>query len=970
MKRLNQFLALVSLVAFVSCAKEAAVDQSAANPSQGPGLNPETCLIGFGASIEGLKASVDVTTGEVAFENGDEALVYIPATEQTGVYRYNGSSSIFEPKTGGDALDLGDNYAYVYYPAASFGGVSEGNATFTMPEAISAGSTESLGDKNPMSGLILAGSRDAEGRSQVVFKNLCSILRVRLTGNKDDQTAGKTVTSVALSNTTVPVAAAGAYTVSWNGHASEENVPTMATEATGTSMSITPSSLTLDSDLETDFYFLLPPTGTMENMAVTVTLSDAATYSRVRPSLPATRSKVISLNYRAGKYYDGVGTEADPFQIKTADDFRQISKLHAGEDASHRYYRQVADIDFGADADHKADLTGSMIGSSSDPFTGSYDGNGKSLKYFSISGTSPAGLFAYVSGAVIDDVFVSGFSVSGTKWLGGVVGYVNDASTIRNCEAADGTVNASEGESAGIVGRTQLTGSSITDCVNSASVTNNGAATKNNIAGILGFSAAEVTISDCSNSGTIDNQSGGQVGGIIGRCAGNVALSACSNSGNIHASNGNVGGIAGVLTGGSLNGASFSSGLVTSDAGGNVGGLVGKMDGLAISGGCYHSGIVRVSASQTGIGGLVGVMGSVTDNVVTTASTISGSCYNAGSVLCTVTGGSYIGGIAGRVYGGVIAECRNNGHVGGWNTTDGETFSGLNVNLNSVGGIVGLLNSGVVKECYGAPGSLIRGGERIGGLIGYISTAYDQRALLLNSFSRSNAQSCNSGTAALGGLVGHGNAPQQQVDFMNSLVWGSAILTNLNGSNTEACIGGLFGMSTANSTVNANIRNCMSACTRNSIRQRVGSTDTTVDKLNLEVYTTYGLLYGNVSGRTLLRDIFYRNAGDGDQYMGTNTSSYTGVRNMKTGLANNIFDNSTSTTLNLVKDNTTTYEFTGFMYEGFTRATYSPTNASNKIGGITYAETTYQMSDWVSVPALSGYSLPKALNDLGEAFYN
>lgn len=918
MKYINRlFWLLVVAGVVISCGKETPEKEDIVTPEKEQtthekevtDLDPSEYLLGFGGIIENqTKVEIDVSTGELSFENNDEALVYVPATEATGTYKYNNATLLFEPKTDGDAVAIGDNYALVYYPAGSFSGASSGNVTFTMPAAVTAGSAENLGDKNPMGGLIVAGSRDVSGKCQVAFKNLCSILRVSLTGNVDDQAAEKTVSSVTLSNTTVPIAAAGTYTVSWDGYTdAETNVPSLDTSASGYSMSIT-SSITLDPDNATDFYFLLPPTGTMEGMTVTATLSDAASYVRTRSNLTIERNKILTLAYRAGVFYDGAGTEGDPWQIKTADDFKQISKrCAANEDYLDDEYIQVAHINFGADADHKANLSSYMIGTYAKPFTGKYDGNTYSLNYFSLTGTNPVGLFQYIGAATIDDVVVSGFSVSATKWAAPIVGYVQGAAIISNCETSEGTISATNGEAGGIVGRVNVAGTEITDCINGSNVTNT-TNNNNNLGGIVGYSNADITITGCSNSGTIDNQSGAQVGGIIGRCAADVTISNCSNSGIIRSCKGIAGGIVGTFATAEL-----------------------------------------------------------------TASTVTG-CSNTGAVLVSEENADNIGGIVGKMNSGIVSQCRNHGHVGAWSTTDGTSFTALDVNNQAVGGIVGLMNTGVVQECYGGiPGdnkAWIRGGENIGGIVGCASTDSDEKIYIINCFNRTSAQSSNSGNAPIGGIVGYANANKKQIDIMNCLNWGSAYLLNTNGSNTTSCIGGLVGKGYGSASANLNIRNCMAVNTHVTILQRVGSEDKAISGLDLATYQTYGLIYGSVSGRTLLRDIYYRSAGSGASYMGTNSSSYTGVRNMKTGVSDNVAKNTDETTLNICKNNTETYEFNGYMYAGLTRGSYSPTNASSKLSVGTYNGTTLLLSDWVSVSGMSGYSLPKALVDLGIYYYN
>ena len=82
MKR--SIIALISLVAFVSsCAKEVALVEDSLSKPVEVSAAPDAAgyLLGFGASAEGTRVSIDLTSGELEFESADEALVYVPATE-------------------------------------------------------------------------------------------------------------------------------------------------------------------------------------------------------------------------------------------------------------------------------------------------------------------------------------------------------------------------------------------------------------------------------------------------------------------------------------------------------------------------------------------------------------------------------------------------------------------------------------------------------------------------------------------------------------------------------------------------------------------------------------------------------------------------------------------------------------------------------------------------------------------------
>lgn len=686
---------------------------------------PENYLAGFGASFEAVsKATVNPDDGAVSFENGDEALVYVPSLDLTSIYRYNSSTEMFEPGTATDAIKIDDNYAYVYYPASCFSGAQSGNVTFTMPSAIAGGSAADLGDKNPMSGLLVSGSRS------VIFKNLCSVLRVSLTGNADDITAGTSVSSVTLENTTLPIAMAGSYTVSWDGYTdASANVPSLSTSSTGYGMSIEPSSLVLDADSATDFFFLLPPAGNMEDMTVTVTLSDSKTYERTRSTLSVPRGKILGLSFRAGIFYDGSGTESDPWQIKTADDYKQISKLFNANPETYggKYYKQVADIEFGA-TDKYAALSSYVIGNTTNKFSGKYDGNDKSLKNFRIVGTAAnTGLFGYVNGLTVKNLTVENFEVSGTSQVGAIIGREDSVNgRVIGCTTVNGSVVGNAGAVAGIAGQSK---GGFSRCVNEANVscTVEG---KNNVGGILGYGASALTVSECSNSGTIVG-SGQATGGVVGKIdnkgglvqncfntgsvsggqagAGGiegVALSkidACYNTGSVTCSAANVGGIAGSVIRGTVS-RCFSKGKIkgTYAVGGLVGYLQSSSSGACLVINCAASAeVASTNTAYPGHGHSGGLVGSITSAAGYDAVLANSVAFPAKVYGLNHTGAS-AGAIVGRMNGAKTNTIVHNCYSQAWSGQLGNsTDNGSSVTkTTNTGGIYGYLDHGTVIDCY------------------------------------------------------------------------------------------------------------------------------------------------------------------------------------------------------------------------------------------------------------------------------
>ena len=242
------------------------------------------------------------------------------------------------------------------------------------------------------------------------------------------------------------------------------------------------------------------------------------------------------------------------------------------------------------------------IGTEDKPFTGTFDGNGYSIKGLYINSNSEnQGLFGYMSGtnSAVRNLTVSGtVSVSGNNVsVGGVVGR-NNGGAITNCHNTV-AVSGSKGDSiyvGGVVGYNSS--GTVTNCSNTGTVSGGGSVSGNtNVGGVVGFSIGG-TVENCCNTGEV---SGGDVsaGGVVGY---NVAgiVENCYNTGKVSD---------GVFTGGVV--------------GYNVTGTVEN---------CYNTG--TVSGTDTSVGGVVGW---------NTNGTVTNCYYLEGTADKGVGDGSYTG---------------------------------------------------------------------------------------------------------------------------------------------------------------------------------------------------------------------------------------------------------------------------------------------------------------------------------------
>ena len=175
-----------------------------------------------------------------------------------------------------------------------------------------------------------------------------------------------------------------------------------------------------------------------------------------------------------------------------------------------------------------------------DKYTGTFDGNGHTISGLYVSGTGNyVGLIGYAGddskicnltlknssisstgnnvGAIAGDAYVvenchvtDTVTVSGTAYVGGVAGYVDDSIT-RSSSAA--TVTGEGARIGGVVGRVQSKSSTaMTECFNTGKV--KGASL---VGGLVGELYNGGTITDCYNTGSVTAKaSSGTAGGLLG----------------------------------------------------------------------------------------------------------------------------------------------------------------------------------------------------------------------------------------------------------------------------------------------------------------------------------------------------------------------------------------------------------------------------------------------------------------------
>jgi hypothetical protein len=307
------------------------------------------------------------------------------------------------------------------------------------------------------------------------------------------------------------------------------------------------------------------------------------------------------------------------------------------------------------------------IGTSDNPFTGTFDGQGYEIRDLFINRPEEGivGFFGLVGAeGVIKDIGVVNVTAIGEDGVGGLAGG-NHGTVINSYSTGNVTGYSSVG---GLVGENQYT-STVSDSHSSANVNGD-----EDIGGLVGYNYYG-TVSNSYSSGSVTGSS--HVGGLVGENRYYSTVSDSYSSANVNGHE-DVGGLVGYNYYGTVSN-SYSSGSVTGSS--HVGGLVGRN---------LPTSTVRDSYSSANVNGGRSVGGLVGQNW----GTVSNS-YSTGSV----TGSSPVGGLVGaNEMSGVVTTSFWDTETSGLEESDGGTgktttemqnivtFSEAGWNIIAVGG--------------------------------------------------------------------------------------------------------------------------------------------------------------------------------------------------------------------------------------------------------------------------------------------
>ncbi|MBQ6267317.1 MAG: InlB B-repeat-containing protein [Clostridia bacterium] len=290
--------------------------------------------------------------------------------------------------------------------------------------------------------------------------------------------------------------------------------------------------------------------------------------------------------------------------------------------------------------------------------------------YMSLSGDynkNRVGLFRYVKDTTIQDLTLSNVSINGTTsdyaGFGALIGFADGTLTINNVHVNGGSVSGRK-YVGGLVGEYGADSSLIlTNCSNTATVTSSG----DRAGGLVGHCKGYITATNCSNSGNVtagSSDGGGIVayieddhsiftnctnsGTIIGpSCAGGIfgylgdnddvmEMYNNVNTGNVTSSSNGAGGMGGSIAsdGHHIFSGNINRGEITANgSGADAGGILGYNEGFGTFTNNRNYGKITSNSDNAG-----GILGDIQDDMQTFE-----HCYNMGNV----TGSQSIGGIFG-----------------------------------------------------------------------------------------------------------------------------------------------------------------------------------------------------------------------------------------------------------------------------------------------------------------------------------
>ncbi len=243
----------------------------------------------------------------------------------------------------------------------------------------------------------------------------------------------------------------------------------------------------------------------------------------------------LPMSLVSARYGGGSGTEDNPFLITTAE---ELAAIGASPEDWSKYFKLMNDIDLSGYSEANFPLIGHWVGLGSPenrPFAGVFEGNGKAISNFRYKDIhlQYLGLFQHVVGTIQNLKLVRAKVVGGGSGTGGLIGYLEKGG-ISHCYAVrvdvsgDWRVGGLVGSTEGLIHSSSSTGQvagvkyvgGLVGYVNEGTVafsySKADVVGSESVGGLVGATVKELSLVDsCYAMGSVDG--GSNVGGLVGQ---------------------------------------------------------------------------------------------------------------------------------------------------------------------------------------------------------------------------------------------------------------------------------------------------------------------------------------------------------------------------------------------------------------------------------------------------------------------
>jgi hypothetical protein len=487
------------------------------------------------------------------------------------------------------------------------------------------------------------------------------------------------------------------------------------------------------------------------------------------------------------------------------------------------------------------------------PFSGAFNGNGKTISNLTINrDSSNIGLFGYIfNGGIVQNLGVVNASIRGNNNVGGIAGQVGYYSSITNCYSTGAVSGSSsfDGGVGGIAGR--VYDATITNCYSTGAISDSSSSSYCYVGGIAGW-VYDATITNCAalNASVTGSSSSSDyyAGRVTGYVYPNVTLSNNIAWSGMLVNGSTVSGTANDKNGANKTGAEIHNGSafngmftdsVWTKQNGYLPGLFGQVVPIpphianapaiappAPDTNWYNSASTTFTLNTAEqLAGLAELVNSGADSfsgkTITLGNNIDmfaysggegwtpigdyngyrpfsgtfngdyktisnltinrtfddyiglfgyvsyGKIQNLGVVNASISGGNYIGGIAGYIYGADVMNCYSSGVISGTG--------------NFVGGIAGYIYDSSAENCYST--AAISGNSYVGGVAGHAANSNITNCAALNASVTGSSSSSDYYAGRVAGSFYSSNTLSNNIAWSGMLVNGVTVSGTANDKN-------------------------------------------------------------------------------------------------------------------------------------------------------------------------------------------